>query len=442
MNRLNSTARGIPRRFASALLALLLIAPGIALAQQNAPITILINDSPWLAGFEALVERYEQETGNQVGLNVTPFPGMLQKSRNAVTADESEFDLINLNEQWYSLFYDNELVAPIHEIDPDFQLDPEVIEYANATRWNHEIGYSTEDGILYGLPINGNIQLFFYRKDLFEEHGLEVPQTWDEVEAAAKVLHNPPRMVGLANRTSPGNWEFQSYLNGYGGGILELDEETGQWEVVVNEEPSIRALEQWIHMSKTYGPANYANLGQAEVLSLMQSGRAAMAHMVGAAAPNLEDPQQSVVADKVGATVVPGPTPEQRATMSGIWVMGIPQNIPEERKQAALDFMEWALSKDAQMHYARSGAIPVRQDVYEELGQEEEFSWMQAMAASTPYIHPQPRVAEAPQIIEVLTNNVNAALLEEVTPEQAMQRAAEEIQRIMEQGGYDVVPLD
>jgi multiple sugar transport system substrate-binding protein len=249
-------------------------------------------------------------------------------------------------------------------------------------------------------------------------------------------------MVGLANRTSPGNWEFQSYLNGYGGGILELDEETGQWEVVVNEEPSIRALEQWIHMSKTYGPANYANLGQAEVLSLMQSGRAAMAHMVGAAAPNLEDPQQSVVADKVGATVVPGPTPEQRATMSGIWVMGIPQNIPEERKQAALDFMEWALSKDAQMHYARSGAIPVRQDVYEELGQEEEFSWMQAMAASTPYIHPQPRVAEAPQIIEVLTNNVNAALLEEVTPEQAMQRAAEEIQRIMEQGGYDVVPLD
>lgn len=424
------------------VLVLALLTSGLGLAQTHPTITILINESPWLSGFEALVQRYEEETGNQVDLNITPFPGMLQKSRNAVTANESEFDLINLNEQWYSTFYANGLVAPIHEIDPEFQLDPEVIEYEYATRWNHDIGYSTEDGVLYGLPINGNIQLFFYRQDLFEEHGLEAPTTWEEVEAAAQVLHNPPRMVGLVNRTQPGNWEFQSYLEGYGGGIIELDEETGQWDVVINEEPSVEALRQWIHLSSTYGPANYANLGQAEVLSLMQSGRAAMAHMVGAAAPNLEDPDQSVVAGKVAATVVPGPTPDQRATMSGIWVMGIPQNLPAERQQAALDFMEWALSKDAQMHYARSGAIPVRQDVYEELGQEPEYRWMQAMADSTQYIYPQPRITEAPQLIEIVTNQVGAAVLGQVSPEEALQRAAEEIQGILESGGYDVAPLD
>lgn len=422
--------------------AVLLAGASAVQAQQNPTITILINESPWLAGFESLVELYEEETGNQVDLNITPFPGMLQKSRNAVTAQESEFDLINLNEQWYSLFYDNELVTPINEIDPDFRLDPEVIEYEYASRWNQEISYSTEDGELYGLPINGNIQLFFYRADLFEEHGLEAPTTWADVEAAAKILHNPPRMVGLANRTSPGNWEFQSYLHGYGGGIIELDQETGRWNVVINEEPSVEALRQWIYMSKNYGPANYTALGQAEVVSLMQSGRAAMAHMVGAAAPNLEDPDQSVVAGKVAATVVPGPTAEQRATMSGIWVMGIPRNLPNERQQAALDFMEWALSKDAQMHYARAGAIPVRQDVYEELGQEPEFRWMQAMAESTRYIRAQPRVAEAPQIIEVVTQRVSEALLEQTSPEEALQAAAEEIQGILERGGYDVEPLD
>lgn len=429
-------------RLLGCLLVLLLLAPGAALAQGNPPITILINESPWLAGFEALVERYEEQTGNEVELNITPFPGMLQKSRNAVTADESEFDLINLNEQWYSLFYANDLVTPIAEIDPDFALDPEVIEYEHATRWDAEVGYSTEDGVLYGLPINGNIQLFFYREDLFEEAGLEAPRTWDDVRAAAEALHDPPRRFALVNRTSPGNWEFQAYLYGYGGEILRLDEGSGRWEVAVNEAPAVEALRQWVDISETYGPPNYANLGQAEVVSLMQSGRAAMAHMVGAAAPNLEDPDQSTVAGQVAATVVPGPSPDARATVSGIWVMGIPNNLPMERKRAALDFMAWALTKDAQLHYARSGAIPVRQDVYEELGQEEEFRWMQAMAESTPYIRAQPRVAEAPQIIDVLTTNVSAAVLGEVTPEEAMQRAAEEIQRIMEAGGYDVAPLD
>ena len=105
------------------LLIVALTATLPALAQER-PLTILINDSPWLAGFEALVERYEQDTGNQVDLNVTPFPGMLQKSRNAVTASESEFDLINLNEAWYSQFYNGGLVTPVRDIDPNFALDP------------------------------------------------------------------------------------------------------------------------------------------------------------------------------------------------------------------------------------------------------------------------------------------------------------------------------
>jgi multiple sugar transport system substrate-binding protein len=54
-------------------------------------ITILINDSPWFAGFEVLVNKCVEETGNEVELNVTPFAGMLEKSRNAVQAQESEF---------------------------------------------------------------------------------------------------------------------------------------------------------------------------------------------------------------------------------------------------------------------------------------------------------------------------------------------------------------
>lgn len=75
--------------------------------EETAPlpaISILINDSPWFAGFEALVNKYVEETGNEVNLIVTPFAGMLEKSRNAVQARESEFDIINLNEQWYMQF--------------------------------------------------------------------------------------------------------------------------------------------------------------------------------------------------------------------------------------------------------------------------------------------------------------------------------------------------
>ena len=32
-----------------------------------------------------------------------------------------------------------------------------------------------------GVPINGNVDVLYYRKDLYEKHGLKVPETWDQL---------------------------------------------------------------------------------------------------------------------------------------------------------------------------------------------------------------------------------------------------------------------
>ena len=405
------------------------------------PITIQINDSPWFAGFEALVDLYVETTGNEVNLDVSPFAGMLQKSRNAVQAPESEFDILNLNEQWYSMFYQGGLVAPLREIDPDFELDPNIIEYDYAPRWDFDLNYSGPNGELYGLPINGNIQLYFYRKDLFEENGLSPAETWDDVASNAAALHNPPNMHGFTLRTNPSNFEFQAYLVSHGADIVTLDAETGEWVVQLDTPEAVAALNTWISLGKNYGPTNLADLDQAANLALMNSGRLAQVHMVSAAAPNFQDPNQSIVVDQVGAGVVPA-GPARRATMSGIWVMSIPTNLPAERQQAALTFLKWALSKEAQIYYSQAGAIPVRQDVYEELSDDPALGWwMSAVAESTPYIVGQVRLAEAPQFFEVLDRRTVEALIGELSPEDAMMEAAREVHTILQQSGYNVRDL-
>jgi multiple sugar transport system substrate-binding protein len=405
------------------------------------PITILINESPWLAGFEALVNKYVEETGNQVALNRTPFNGMLEKSRNAVQASESEFDILTLNEQWYMQFYAGGSVTPIKEIDPNFVLDPQIIEYEWATRWDSELGYSSENGELYGLPINGNIILYFYRKDLFEANGLDVPQTWEMVEAAAQKLKTDD-LSGFVVRSNPPNWEFQAFLASYGGNVIKLDPQTGEWEVTLNSPEGLAALNTWLKLGREYGPANYADNGQAEMIALMASGKVAQMVLVGAAAPDFDNLEKSIVVGNVAAAPVPGAVLGSNATMSGIWVMGIPHNLPDERKQAALAFLNWAMSKDAQLFYAQSGAIPVRQDVYEEMANDPKLGWwMKAMADSTPFIHAQPRITETPQIIEVLNRRLSQALISEITPEQALLEGAKEIHKILTDAGYKAKPL-
>ena len=410
-------------------------------SKPQPPITILINESPWLPGFEALVKKYVEDTGNQVTLNRTPFNGMLEKSRNAVQASESEFDILTLNEQWYVQFYAGGLVTPIKEIDPSFELDPQVIEYEWATRWDSKLGYSSKDGELYGLPINGNIMLYFYRKDLFEANGLAVPQTWDEVDAAAQKLKKG-EMSGYVVRANPPNWEFQAFLASYGGNVMKLDPQSGEWEVTLNSPEGLAALNTWLKLGREYGPANYADNGQAEMIALMSSGKVAQMILVGAAAPDFDNPEKSIVGGKVGAAPVPGGAPGTNATMTGIWVMSVPHNLPDERKQAALAFLKWAMSKDAQLFYAKSGAIPIRQDVYQEMANDPKLGWwMKAMADSTKYIHTPPRITESPQIFEVLDRRLGQALISEITPEQALSEGAKEIHKILTDAGYKVKPL-
>ena len=147
--------------------------------------------------------------------------------------------------------------------------------------------------------------------------------------------------------------------------------------------------------------------------------------------------------DKVAAIVVPGVNAGEHSTMSGIWVMGIPHNLPDENKQAALAFLEWALTKDAQIFYAQAGAIPVRVDVYEELSADPEYGWWtQAMADSTPYIVASPRFKESPEVIEVLDRYLGMITIDEMTIEDALAAASQEIYDILVAGGHKVKPLE
>ena len=50
---------------------------------------------------------------------------------------------------------------------------------------------ATVDGKVAAVPTDGWGQLLIYRKDLFDAAGLEKPDTFDKIEAAAAALNDP-----------------------------------------------------------------------------------------------------------------------------------------------------------------------------------------------------------------------------------------------------------
>jgi multiple sugar transport system substrate-binding protein len=407
------------------------------------PINMLIPEQPWLTAMQELVKQYQEETGNVVNINVTPFQGMVQKSVNSVQAPEGEFDIIVLNEALATMFYASQWAIPFHEIDPDYKLDPEIISYDNASRWDPELGVATPDGAIYSAPINGNVQLFFYRADLYEENELEIPETWQDVESAAETLAATPNIYGYAALSNPPNISTMVFIKGYGGNLLDYDYDSGIWAVTVNDDAAVMGIREWLRLASTYGPPNWQSLSQAEMMSLMASGKLAQGVMISSVAEDINNPEKSIVSGNVAATVVPRPVDGKHAAITGIWLLIIPHNTVEANQPAALAFIDWATTKEAQMTFAHAGGTPVRTDVYEELQDDPELGWwMSAIYDTIPYMHTLPKTPHIESVLNPYINSLSQMIAGDLTVEEALDQAAQLIYDSLTNVGLKVAPLD
>ena len=83
----------------------------------------------------------------------------------------------------YSNFLDAELFMDISDLDVTAEVKP---AYAEMEK---ELEFIPKDGI-YALPYVANAAGVLYNKDMFEEHGWEVPETWSEFTALCEQIES------------------------------------------------------------------------------------------------------------------------------------------------------------------------------------------------------------------------------------------------------------
>ncbi|MDW4497204.1 extracellular solute-binding protein [Sulfitobacter sp. D35] len=421
-----------------------LAAPAMA---QEAPITIVINQSPWFPGFQAVVELYEETSGNTVELDVNPFAGSLEKQRTAVRADESPFDILIMNAGFFVEFYTGGFINPLTDIDPEFTLNEDIFTFDDSTCWDegNKLITCDGDGKLVSVPINPFLPLLHYRSDLYEENGLEVPTTWDQLYENAQVLHNPPQMYGISQRGQRGAFDVTfdvfPYIVSHGGGIF-ADQKGGDFTVTINSPETLAGMETYMKLASEVGHPSTAGQTQTNVIQNMATGRAG--HIQGVPAPaQFDDPNQSAVVGKVDYAMVPGSADHGPAPGLGHWLGGIPKNIPDDRKQAALAFLEWFQTDEAQRAYAEAGSPPVSRAVMtSEMADQEPFRYMRALAESIPNAQLTFVIPEASQVLAVTELRFNEAIGGQMDLKEALNTAAAEIAKVMTDAGYDAPTLD
>ena len=411
-------------------------------AMAAEPITILINNSPWYGGFEAVVEAYEAETGNTVNIDRTPFPGMLEKARNAVRGNESPYDLVNLTAPWMVEFYTGGFLTPLNDIDPDFELPPEISTAGDAVYWNEELQWPTsEGGALMAFSPNANAHLWYYRGDLIDTP----PQTYDDVMAACAANHNPPDSYGAILRGERGNpiaFAFMPHMLVNGGSIL-ADPKNGDFTVTFNSPENLVALERFLRIHNECSTENPGAIGQGEMIQQVLTGKAAQAAIVVAAQAQMDDPEKSAVVGKVQFTTMPVPEGASPHPVFGTWQMGVPLNTSDERKAATMEFIKYFITEQAQTIYAEGGGIPVHTGVLRgPLSEQDRFRWMQPYATTVENATQVMMYKEGPQVEDIIGLRLNQALIGELTAPEALNTAAQDIYDVLSGSGRNTGQLD
>lgn len=312
------------------LLSLVLLS-STAFAQEKVNLVFLGRDGTYEAAMKVAIAAYERLHPNvdieYLGL---PWSGLREKITVELVEGRGDFDLIILDDPWTSEFLP---AGFLENLEPWFEstgkeLSDDFIESLLALgRWPYP------DGSQYALPIVGNVQLFAYRRDLFEAHGLEhPPATWTDVVAAAEKFSDEDTF-GVVFRGARGNDIVVSFLPilwAFGGDII-VDGQSG-----VNSPEFLAALKLFLELKK-YAPGDVDTYQAARVREMLMSGQAAMAVEVWPAwVPELDDPGVSSVVGQFELVKHPGEVAES-APMLGPWLVGI--NAQSKNKAVAFDFL-------------------------------------------------------------------------------------------------------
>jgi sorbitol/mannitol transport system substrate-binding protein len=198
------------------------------------------------------------------------------------------------------------------------------------------------DGKLYAVPFYGESSFLMYRKDLFEQAGLTMPDrpTWTQVAEFARRLKTPDR-AGICLRGLPGWGEqlapLDTVINTFGGRWYDQ-----HWNPQLTSPATTKAVRFYLDLVKQAGEPGAPNAGFSECLTAYSQGQAAMWYDATVAAGSLEDPKVSKVVGKNGYVAAP----VMDTKWSG-WLWAWSLAIPTTAKDpgAAWKFVSWATSK-------------------------------------------------------------------------------------------------
>jgi sorbitol/mannitol transport system substrate-binding protein len=430
-------------RFLLRLLTIFCAAAANGMAQQGT-VNIATVNSPAMMQLRTLSIAFEAENpGIKLNWVIVEENLLHQRVATDVAAGSGEFDVVFIGMYETSTYAKRGWLKPMGDLPTDYDIE--------------DVFKSLRDGLsyqgkLYALPFQGESSFLMYRKDLFQEKGLEMPAqpTYEGIAKFADALTDPSRSIyGITLRGKPGWGENMFYvstlINTFGGTWFDM-----QWRPTINTPEWKRAITFYRNLMQRAGPPGASSNGFNENLTLFSSGRAAMWIDSTEAGRFLEGNRESEVAGKIG--YVPAPIDVTPNGSHWLWSWGFAIPKTAKNAEAAQKFAEWATSKEYIRLAAKSGdwsSIPegTRKSTYETPQYREKpytaavLNALQSADPTNPCIKPVPYtgiqlvdIPEFPEVGNVVGQHIAGTLAGKSDVAQALMDSQAFVQRVVKRG--------
>ena len=221
-----------------------------------------------------------------------------------------------------------------------------------APSWKLAFTYNDD---LYAIPVSGEKQILYYRADLFEEHGIKVPETFDELyEAAAYFKKIMPAGILVRGQKIHTVSNCTGVIWSYGGKIADsLDYNNA----VFNSPEGVAGTDMYTSLARNFGPAGIENYTWYECVSDFQQGKAPMFLDMSVFMSQIEDPEASIVSGKVGYAPMPAGPAGSKPT-GGAWAMSM--SASSKNKDAAWLLLQWLTCPETSKKLAAISGVASR----------------------------------------------------------------------------------
>ena len=389
---------------------------GTVKENKNQEITFMIPD--WGVPPQSMLAEFEKEKGIKVNIETVSWDDIRNKIAIAASGNKAAADVFEVDWSWIGEFEDAQWLEPIELSQEDIKDIPSISTFI------------VNDRVL-AVPYANDFRIGYYNKVIYQQAGLDEPQTWNDVMEDMEILKKknilkyPYTFPLNANEATTTSFIWLTYLRD---GKVFNDDGT------LNRENALTTL-NFINDMLKKGLINPANLTLNGLDTYRQILSKDAAFMVGPTSfiARSVDPDQSKAIGEIEVILPPGKDGKATQTMALTEAVGV--SSLSENKEAAKEFVKWYTSKETQKAFFKEiSAIPTRTSVLNEVIDAGEIKNSGAMKETSILVKsPFPNGVPAyyAEMSNSIYNAINSMASGNLTPEEAVNQIDSKIQELI-----------